>query len=210
MRQPSLLNEGTLPELREMIDEYPYFAVARVLYLINLKNIDSYKFEAELAKHAIFIPDRKVLYKLIHGYSSKEEFELIPLTDSISTTEESDNLINFALELTSPFSLLDDEISVVEHETEKPIDLIDKFILEYPNQPERTRKSSLVPNSSGKQNNSIDDGLITETLAKIYVKQKLYTEAIKAYEKLSLKFPEKNSYFASQIEKIEILISKEL
>jgi hypothetical protein len=42
------------------------------------------------------------------------------------------------------------------------------------------------------------------------VKQGLYKEALSAYAKLSLKFPEKNSYFVAQIEKVKKLISKDL
>ncbi|NOZ48321.1 MAG: hypothetical protein GXO79_16325 [Chlorobi bacterium] len=46
----------------------------------------------------------------------------------------------------------------------------------------------------------------TETLATIYIKQKAYNKAILAYEKLSLKYPEKSIYFANQIKKIKKLI----
>ena len=51
-----------------------------------------------------------------------------------------------------------------------------------------------------------DEYFMTETLAKLYLKQKNYEKAIQSYKILILKFPEKNSYFANQIKKIKKLM----
>ena len=88
-------------------------------------------------------------------------------------------------------------------------ELINKFIIDSPHilppKPDVSDKEQTdISESSGRE----DEGFITETLAKIYINQGYYSKAIFAYEKLSLKFPEKSSYFATQIERIKKLINE--
>jgi len=83
------------------------------------------------------------------------------------------------------------------------LDLIDKFISENPKiKPvaSHTPKPKLVNN-----NDDVSDSLMTETLARIYLEQKNYDKAIQSYKILSLKYPEKSSFFADQIKLVEEL-----
>jgi len=59
--------------------------------------------------------------------------------------------------------------------------------------PERKAKESLLEN----------EHLVTETLAKIYAMQGNISKAIRSYEILSLKYPQKSAYFASLIQKLK-------
>ena len=79
--------------------------------------------------------------------------------------------------------------------------LITSFISGEPG-PIRADQETSLKGDVSRASHREHDGFITDTLAQIYVKQGLYAKAIYAYEKLSLKYPEKSAYFAAQIEKI--------
>ncbi|WP_299099282.1 hypothetical protein [uncultured Winogradskyella sp.] len=86
---------------------------------------------------------------------------------------------------------------------ENKLALIDKFISENPKiKPitDNAPKPKLVNNDD-----VISDSLMTETLARIYLEQKNYNKAIQSYKILSLKYPEKSSFFAHQIKLVKEL-----
>ena len=80
--------------------------------------------------------------------------------------------------------------------------LIDKFIQENPSI-QRPKQEFFSPEKAMKKSEVLDTNLATETLAKIYTMQGHPEKAIKVYNQLQLKFPEKLSYFASLINKIK-------
>jgi hypothetical protein len=87
-------------------------------------------------------------------------------------------------------------------------ELIDKFIISNPRiEPKREKSDTPVVDMAAPFVEE-GEGFVTETLARIYVRQGYYSRALDIYEKLSLKFPEKSSYFASQIEKVKELLKK--
>lgn len=82
--------------------------------------------------------------------------------------------------------------------------LIEKFIT---TEPRIVPKKQEFYNPVNKARQSVmeNDFIVSETLAKVYLKQGNFQRALKSYEILSLKFPEKSTYFAAQILKIKEL-----
>lgn len=85
--------------------------------------------------------------------------------------------------------------------------LIDDFLEKNPKiVPMKKAEVSPVNSISNFSQNSEEySDLMTETLAQIYIEQKKYDKAIKAYKILILKYPEKNGLFANRIKEIENL-----
>ena len=59
---------------------------------------------------------------------------------------------------------------------------------------------------TGNDENTPNEGVFTETLARIYIKQGKYSQALEIIQRLSLVYPKKNAYFADQIRFLKKLI----
>ena len=94
------------------------------------------------------------------------------------------------------------EQAVESDNISKKFELIDKFLESNP---------KIIPSKSpskielNEDDRSSKDGLMTETLARIYLEQNNYEKAIQSYKILSLKYPEKSGFFADQIKAIKKL-----
>ncbi len=83
----------------------------------------------------------------------------------------------------------------------KKFERIDKFIASNPKiVPSEKKNIDIDLSNSSKINNN---ELMTETLARVYLEQKKYKKAIQAYKILSLKYPEKSSFFADRIKAVK-------
>lgn len=96
-------------------------------------------------------------------------------------------------------------------DTQQPVmkgqDLIDNFINNEGGKIELTDAPDSPPEEYDKtEENGGDEGVFTETLARIYIKQGQYSKALEIIKRLNLKYPKKNVYFADQIRFLEKLI----
>jgi hypothetical protein len=208
-------------ELKAIIEKFPYFQTARALYLKGLKNQDSFKYNHELKVTAAYTTDRTILFNYITSINNAiKNKDIIEKNNALITANSSDKVeehleigkplafssnenhsFNQWLQLSPKKAIIRSERKQVQQK-EKKVDLIDKFIQNNPRiAPLEKGKKFIVPVSK----NKYDAALMTETLAKVYLEQKKYENAMQAYRILSLKYPEKSGFFADQIKRIQIL-----
>lgn len=213
-------NEGEkIREVELLIEQYPYFSTARILYLKMLHDTGHSAYPEKLRHNTIFIPDHKQFYRYLNNLLSLEgsrqdqvyQPEQVAIELLEDREEEKKN------RLATPYYQLENEfpdekeLSLDELASEwltnkkkkeqRQDSLIDKFIETEPSISKLSDEPPVPPEITAADTNSSNE-FLSETLAKIYVRQQLYDKAIATYLKLSLKYPEKSIYFASQIEKI--------
>ena len=216
IQNPMKIGKPEIADMRISLQAFPYFTSMQLLFAKGLYNTDSISYNRQLRKAAAYAGDRKLLFRLIT--ENVKEVEQIPkikieTKEKIQTPEKELEIgkpLEFTEKETHSFSewLALTKIKKIDRTKGKEENLIDKFVETEPRISKPKREEFFSPVQSAKESLIENDEIVTETLARVYLEQAHYDKAIAAYEKLSLKFPQKSSFFATQIKLIYDLKEK--
>jgi hypothetical protein len=234
MGNTKLLDTSTLEMLAKVVEDYPYFHTGRLLFTKNLEMTNSDRFGDELGRSAVLCADRRKLFYLIYKENyrkfleqpeeihsnSKDRTEALLDTFLTSLPESvmAENIIADAgmnIVTTDYLSYLEslgeqEESDHTENQKLQHHAIIDAFI-------EKAATDTIfspgeIPGATASQSAedmNVRGEFLTETLARIYIRQKKYSQALTIIKRLSLNFPKKSVYFADQIRFLEYLIINE-
>ena len=227
IRQPESLDGQALEHLRGIVEKYPYYHGARILMLKALYQMHDPGFDEQLRKAAIYVPSRKTLFQLFQAPS------LIPESPSKSTSRAENS--ETAMRTETLIDTFLDNIPQTKQNTPRIVDATVDYMaylmqvetadssLETPRMPGEDYIDDFLTKNEGKfdledlsaeetPHTNLDqkveptNGILTEAMARIYIKQGKYDKAIEIIRRISLKYPKKNRYFADQIRFLEKLI----
>jgi len=190
VKNPNDINLDQSISIKKIIKKYPYFQTARIIELIGLKKFNNIRFNNALKTSSIYSTDRSVLYELIELEKISSN-ETLPILSLEKTKNSFIKWLKVSKQVSNPKSSQNS--------------LIESFLSVNP-KIDPYKKISNTDLSAGFKLSKKE--YMTETLAKIYFEQNKFEEAIKAYEILCLKYPEKISLFADQIKTIKSSLKK--
>ena len=213
-------NKDHLSQFEELSKIYPNFHLLRMYYLKALQHQEVSKFDKSLSQTSIATYDRELLYQFIESNltskkisKNKRQIEkdkpkrntsnYIAKEKNVDGKKKSNDLLSKTLKFSEWAIYLKSKNESSKKNNLDNFQLFDDFL---------KIKERIIPDKNFKNKEDLSKKswssnyeLMTETLAKVFVKQKKFRKAIEAYEILGLKYPEKNSLFANQIREIKKL-----
>lgn len=226
----------TYDELVALDEQYPYFTLPAMLLLKRHDSrLDDNRREALRARLAVASADKKALFDLVapaaadtaglgNAPNKKPDLSTENAIDTFlsnygNTSDEEVALLERLIFNPMPdyAEILADEadnvdLSVTETEPDSQDAMIDAFIKSQQKAATPRRHVEVAESDPSKPKAPVnaptvsDDSLLSESLAKIFIKQGRYERAYEIIYNLSLKYPKKSIYFADQLRFLQKLI----
>lgn len=234
---PDLLNQDTAKELKSIVEKYPYFQTARILYLKNIFQEHSPQFGTELRRSSVLVADRSVLFNITEAQNYQlegvrtakpgievDDNRTISLIDSflsgVHTKDNDEKRAPSLADLTTDYASFLTNMDDIETTPElKGADLIDSFIAETKGK-QRVEIGDYDLSDLSDSNTANDpyqfkspeltdedEEIYTENMVNIYIKQGRYEQALEILRKICVNNPKKSVNFASQMKLLEVIVA---
>lgn len=198
-------NENIIPEISEnlTVDEGEE-TFAQAIFIAETENILS-------IDNALIVPENQVLeaeneIDLLHNNSEKMEKDINISKEGVILHKKQNLLVKIIVkegDLAQYFESKDNTLfTETDNMSPETTSIIDRFLEK---EPKLSRSRMNLGEKDAPIKNLLqrdEDEIVTETMAYIYAIQGNKTEALRIYEKLSLQFPEKSTYFATRIKAV--------
>ncbi len=233
IKHPESMGAEAVAKIPSLIESQPWCPAWRLLYLVALGNVHSTRLPDELKKAAVWMPSRMKMFSLVNN-GEYDWIELMKQLEQKAadrdTQEDSFALVDKYLsqihigtdEGTASYDLssltgiraaaIDDEDRLPSESEQAALDeqdaLIDSFLqaeetgtLFVPKAPEATA----APVQEEDTAKIHEKAFLTESLAKIYIRQHKYEQALSILRQLDAKYSGQVTYYADQIRFIELI-----
>jgi hypothetical protein len=195
------LNAGDGEHLREILLQWPFLNEARLLYAAWQSHFAPEEFIKSLPEAALYTGHPLRFRDLIRERAPQEQRdETKDRPEKKLSKERSAFTKSMIAEADAHKPAIIDQS--LRPQTPDPDELIERFLKTEPRI--SVKKDYSAPEDVNPDKSLVDEGgLVSETLARIHAGQGHYKKAIEIYNKLSLKFPGKSSYFAARIKDLQ-------
>jgi tetratricopeptide (TPR) repeat protein len=206
IKQPNLISAQKIKGLEDLVAQHPYFQIALALLAKAAYDHAPDTAQTAIQHAAIYATDRQQLKLLLESplipkalesaTSDLDDPHIPPLQPMPTTAEVSEpDFINSYINTIRRKQIQ----RITKRKSLEQLNIIENFIqqggqfssIHIKNTPLDANQIDLSQEST-----TLQDDLVTESLAQVMIKQGKFQRALDIYNKLQAKFPEKKSYFS--------------